>query len=424
MNETLYGMIQKMSFMVEILFAELIYLYPTEKRKRFWLRFPVLFLVCCIIAAVFPLGYSSILSQFLMFLLLFILSIAAMGLCFRLPVSALISCCVAGYATEHIAYHIAKIAGLFGFFAAGYPAILGPRVTRELILFPVIYFLFWLFAGRYGAKHETYKKFNLRFNYLSFMIIFLCIGLTRVATYFGDSESVTVSLYAISACVMALIVQLSLSHAVELKHENETIRTLWEEDRKQYELSKTTIDTINIKYHDLKHKLHGMNLPQEEIDSIKDAVRVYGSQVQTGNEALDVLLSEYSLHCGEQGITLTYTGNGADFSFMNVMDVYSLFGNAVSNAVEAVQQLADPEKKIIDIRSERRGSMINITVMNFFAGVLKIEDGIPQTSKTDEKGFHGYGMKSMQLIAQKYGGSLNASANADLFTLNIYLMQN
>lgn len=424
MNETLYGMIQKMSFMVEILFAELIYLYPTEKRKRFWLRFPVLFLVCCIIAAVFPLGYSSILSQFLMFLLLFILSIAAMGLCFRLPVSALISCCVAGYATEHIAYHIAKIAGLFGFFASGYPAILGPRVTRELILFPVIYFLFWLFAGRYGAKHETYKKFNLRFNYLSFMIIFLCIGLTRVATYFGDSESVTVSLYAISACVMALIMQLSLSHAVELKHENETIRTLWEEDRKQYELSKTTIDTINIKYHDLKHKLHGMNLPQEEIDSIKDAVRVYGSQVQTGNEALDVLLSEYSLHCGEQGITLTYTGNGADFSFMNVMDVYSLFGNAVSNAVEAVQQLADPEKKIIDIRSERRGSMINITVMNFFAGVLKIEDGIPQTSKTDEKGFHGYGMKSMQLIAQKYGGSLNASANADLFTLNIYLMQN
>ena len=424
MNETLYGMIQKMSFMVEILFAELIYLYPTEKRKRFWLRFPVLFLICCIIAAVFPLGYSSILSQLLMFLLLFILSIAAMGLCFRLPVSALISCCVAGYATEHIAYHIAKIAGLFGFIAAGYPAILGPRVTRELILFPVIYFLFWLFAGRYGAKHETYKKFNLRFNYLSFMIIFLCIGLTRVATYFGDSESVTVSLYAISACVMALIVQLSLSHAVELKHENETIRTLWEEDRKQYELSKTTIDTINIKYHDLKHKLHGMNLPQEEIDSIKDAVRVYGSQVQTGNEALDVLLSEYSLHCDEQGITLTYTGNGADFSFMNVMDVYSLFGNAVSNAVEAVQQLADPEKKIIDIRSERRGSMINITVMNFFAGVLKIEDGIPQTSKTDEEGFHGYGMKSMQLIAQKYGGSLNASANADLFTLNIYLMQN
>ena len=131
MNETLYGMIQKMSFMVEILFAELIYLYPTEKRKRFWLRFPVLFLICCIIAAVFPLGYSSILSQLLMFLLLFILSIAAMGLCFRLPVSALISCCVAGYATEHIAYHIAKIAGLFGFIAAFQPSYICPK--RRLV---------------------------------------------------------------------------------------------------------------------------------------------------------------------------------------------------------------------------------------------------------------------------------------------------
>ena len=423
MNETLYGMIQKMSFMVEILFAELIYLYPAEKRPYFWVRFPALFVLCCGAAAVFPINYSSLLSQFLMFLLMFALSVGAMALCFKMQVPALVSCCVAGYATEHIAFHIAKIAGAFGFLTTGYPEILGARVTRELCLFPVIYFVFWLAAGRYAAKNETYKKVDLRFNYLSFAIIFLCIGLTRVAAYFEESDSVTVSLYAIAACGMALIVQLVLSETVALQNENNSIRMLWEEDRKQYALSKATIDTINIKYHDLKHQLHGMNLPQEEIDKIKDAVRVYGSRIRTGNEALDVLLTENSLRCGEQGIQLTYTGNGADFSFMNVMDVYSLFGNAVSNAVEAVQKVKNPEKRVIDILSERKGDLINITVTNYFSGQLVLDNGLPVTTKAEEKGFHGYGMKSMQLIAQKYGGNLHCSADGDLFMLHIYLLQ-
>ena len=135
------------------------------------------------------------------------------------------------------------------------------------------------------------------------------------------------------------------------------------------------------------------------------------------------ILTENSLRCGEQGIQLTYTGNGADFSFMNVMDVYSLFGNAVSNAVEAVQKVENPEKRVIDILSERKGDLINITVTNFFCGQLVLDNGLPVTTKAEEKGFHGYGMKSMQLIAQKYGGNLHCSSNGDLFMLHIYLLQ-
>ncbi len=95
---------------------------------------------------------------------------------------------------------------------------------------------------------------------------------------------------------------------------------------------------------------------------------------------------------------------------------------AISNAVEAVEKLEDPEKKIIDIVSERRGDMVSIHISNYFDGKLRLEDGMPVTSKTWEEGFHGFGMKSMKLIAEKYGGSLSASADGDLFTLDVYLM--
>lgn len=417
-----FSFVPKLAFMVEILLAELIYLYPAEKRSYFGFRYASVCILCVLAGLLIPFDYTSIFSQFMMFFVMFAVSVGAMALCFRLSISGLISCCVAGYATEHIAFHVVKLAMAFGFLQSGYPAILGQRVTAELLLFPPVYFVFWLGIGRYSEKTEAYKNVDRRFLTLSAVIVFICIGLTRVTSYFGESDAVSISFYAITACLMALVVQMILSRTVELRHENDTIRTLWEEDRRQYELSKATIDTINIKYHDLKHKLYGMNLPQSEIDEIKDAVRVYGSRVQTGNEALDVLLTENSLRCGEQGITLTYTGNGADFSFMNTMDVYSLFGNAISNAVEAVRKLDDSEKRVIDILTERRGNFLNITVTNFFSGVLKLVDGIPATSKAEEEGFHGFGMKSMRLIAEKYGGSLHVSTEDDLFTLHIYLL--
>ena len=107
---------------------------------------------------------------------------------------------------------------------------------------------------------------------------------------------------------------------------------------------------------------------------------------------------------------------------MQAMDIYSLFGNAVSNAVEAVEKLADPEKRVIDISSERVGDMVNVRVCNYFDGGLLMKDGIPQTSKVEEEGFHGFGMKSMAMIAEKYGGGLSVSTDADLFTLNVYLL--
>lgn len=196
----------------------------------------------------------------------------------------------------------------------------------------------------------------------------LTMGFTRIADAFGDSGSISVSLYAIACCVMALAVQLILFHEIDLQYENDTIRLLWQEDQRQYELTKKTIDTINIKHHDLKHRLAEMNamLSKDDIRSIEEAVNVYDSKIKTGNEALDVLLTKNSLVCKEEGISLTYTGNGADFSFMSTMDVYSLFGNAVDNAIEAVRKVEDPEKKIVDIVTERTGAMITVVVTNYF----------------------------------------------------------
>jgi len=416
-----------MKFLLELILAELIFLYPAEKRSRFPLRLGLILALCVAGQLLVPpeaAGSQTLLAQFVGFAGLFFLTVAAMVFCFRLPFFSLLPLCVAGYAVEHIAYHVSKIVQRATGILVG--ATLGPLrdwELAELVVFPPVYLIALGTIGYFSAKDERWKKSDLRFNALSFAVVVICAGLTRVANYYDAGDSVPVSIYAITCCAMALVVQFVLYQTVDLQSENKALQLLWQEERKQYELSKKTIDTINIKYHDLKHKLRDMRLPAEEVESIQDAVRIYGSRIRTGNEALDVLLTENSIRCSEAGVRLTYMGNGADLGFMQTMDVYSLFGNAISNATEAVEKLQDPEKKIIDIVSECRGDLVSIHISNYFSGALQIEDGLPKTSKTGEEGFHGFGMKSMKLIAEKYGGSLRASAEGDLFTLDIYLMK-
>ena len=214
-----------------------------------------------------------------------------------------------------------------------------------------------------------------------------------------------------------------MQDAIRLQHERNTIQLLWQEDQRQYELSKKTIDIINVKHHDLKKKLNQIQtaISSEDMRSVEEAVAVYDRCFRTGNEALDVLLTQSSLIGQEEGITISYTGNGADLSFMSTMDVYSLFGNALDNAIEAVRRIPQKEQRIIDIVTEKKGSLILIVVKNYFVGQLVMENGSPVTTKTEEEGFHGFGIKSMRMIAEKYNGNVTARQDGELFVLTANL---
>ena len=62
---------------------------------------------------------------------------------------------------------------------------------------------------------------------------------------------------------------------------------------------------------------------------------------------------------------------------------------------------------------------MTVNVHNYFEGELRFgADGLPRTSKDDEVN-HGYGLKSIRYIANKYDGNLSVKASGNLFNLNI-----
>jgi hypothetical protein len=59
-------------------------------------------------------------------------------------------------------------------------------------------------------------------------------------------------------------------------------------------------------------------------------------------------------------------------------------------------------------------------VENCFNGKLRFQNELPQTIKEDTA-CHGFGMRSMRLIAEKYGGYLAVGAEDNVFRLDIVI---
>ncbi|MBQ1490622.1 MAG: sensor histidine kinase, partial [Blautia sp.] len=112
--------------------------------------------------------------------------------------------------------------------------------------------------------------------------------------------------------------------------------------------------------------------------------------------------------------------DGSSLGFLTSMDMVSLFGNMIDNAMEAVRRLQDPEKAIINLTVRTQGHMVVIHCENYCVPGLVFENGLPVTSKEDTL-FHGYGLKSMRFVAEKYGGTMTLQAEDEVFTTNILL---
>ena len=105
---------------------------------------------------------------------------------------------------------------------------------------------------------------------------------------------------------------------------------------------------------------------------------------------------------------------------MEPRDIYSLVGNILDNAIEAVQQLPDEDMRVINLSVKQEFGMVRIRAENYYMGRRNFQNDLPLTTKED-KLWHGYGTKSILTIAEKYGGTAEFGAENGIFTVNVLL---
>lgn len=339
--------------------------------------------------------------------------------CFQVQKRNVLFCCTAGYCTQHIASSIYDMLKLL-FPPKSYVSV----ISLELCVCSVIYTVFWYFLAR---KIRFNRCSNLNNGYIVLfssitILINILLSMFRRLEPIGEITKIAESGYSAICCVLVLFLMFSIFNRKELQYELDIISRMWLRDKEQYQLSKGYIDAVNMKCHDLKHVIRQLQdgVPSSYLAEMEKAVSLYDSVVKTGNEALDVILSEKSLYCLGQKIRFTCMLNGSRLHFMDDVDLYSCMGNALDNAIEAASKVVEPEKRLVSVSMREENDLICIRIENYFTGTLSFEHGLPVTTKSDKLN-HGFGVKSMLMIAEKYGGRITFAAEDGIFGLNLFL---
>ena len=256
---------------------------------------------------------------------------------------------------------------------------------------------------------------------LAVMIVIEEIDLPMIRSV--TDRTINLANYLSSAifALMIIILEFNVLQRHDLEEELAVTRRILEEERKQYEREKEVVEVINIKCHDLRHQLQavGQSIPEHEKEQIQEAVRQYDTRVKTGNRALDVVLTMKRMICEGSDIEFSCLVNGALLNFMEESDIYSLFGNLLDNAIEEARHF-DSEHRVISLSVAQEQQFVLIHEENFIQAVPQMVDGIPQTTKADKEN-HGFGVRSMRLIAEKYNGHFMIHVDKSLFRLDIML---
>ena len=378
-----------------------------------------------------------------MFFFLFAVTVASLKLCYDEPWINVLFCGIAAYTVQHFAYELANLvliaavrnsAPIFGMYTTAPVDII--NLTHEQIIYALIYVMFYyavygVFFVVFGKRIKKSERLVVK-NW--FLLLLTAVGLlvdivlNSGYIYLSDGADVAAEIIIYSSnclcCFLLLSVQFGQIRQKALETELGFVRKLWEQDKEQYELFKENMELLNLKCHDMKHQIReigkGTHVPSEALAEIERTLTVYDIVVKTGNETLDTVLTEKNLRCNKNKIAFTCVADGNAVAFMSEADIYSLFGNALDNAIEAVMKIDDEQNRIIGLSVYSSGSFVTIEAHNTYAVDPEFVNGLPKTTKS-EPTLHGFGVKSIKLIAEKYGGNMNISARGGLFNLSVLL---
>lgn len=176
-------------------------------------------------------------------------------------------------------------------------------------------------------------------------------------------------------------------------------------------------------YHDMKNHLLILQAqadhPREishAIENLREQIGSYETYLPTGNEYLDILIRDKAQAARQKGIDFNAVIQLEDGGFLDPLDISTIFGNALDNAMEASEKLP-PEQRLITVKAARVRDMLVITVEN-----NRLPGPAPTGQTTKEDAFaHGFGLSNIRKAVQKYDGQCTVTAADARFTLKILL---
>ena len=428
---------EELRFVWEFLAGVLVFLVPLARgRSHLAARLVVVFLACSMLS----LGYFPILSlagsnSFVRAAALgwyLFMTFAMMGClkaCFKIGITDLLFVGISGFAAQHVAY--AVIHELLALW------LWTDLTGRDFFLYPLLseafcvlwyLLLYRIFSPRLklfgGHVLEPGAQSAARMAVLLCVLLGCSFGFQH---FFNIYEGNRLTAVWMDLLVQGLVLGLQYDtlRSIQASRESQVLTQMLREGEKHWEFSSELIENVNRTVHDLKHTLRALEeLPEDQrgefVSQTADYINKYQMLVYSQNEVLNTVLSEKAFQCERNNVAFSCSIGHVDVDFISAPDLCVLLGNVVDNAVEAVQRIGDAERRAVSLAIKQQAGMLLITCDNPYEGRLKMSGGLPLTSKADRLR-HGYGLKSVRVIAEKYNGTLSVGGENGVFTVQIVL---
>lgn len=418
-------------FPVELIICEVIFLLKKPRREHFLVKFLFSMILYFVLAygwmtLIYSIQTESLLPLVFLYLGYAFLTAVPIGICFELRGLEVLFSIAGGYATQHMCFAFLRIylyltqhsLEVEGFY----------RIFTQYILYVLWAFVIYMLIIRKNQDKDEFVEDDIRIAVLALVLALAAIGLSVFYSNPDDAplnmyNGILCPAYGILCCALVLMMEYYVLRENRMKKEQEVMEELLQMANTQQKSSREAINIINMKCHDLKHQLKAftdMSETAERMEYVKEvqqAVAIYDAIFHTGSEPLDYVLREKSLIINEYNVAFSCMANGALINFMNPADIYALMGNAMDNALERVIQEKEEERSI-SLHINQYQDMILLHMENRCSASPEFEDELPITDKTD-KNQHGFGVRSIRYIAEKYNGTLSMKVRDGKFLLDI-----
>jgi len=298
----------------------------------------------------------------------------------------------------------------------------------SLLLFSAIFFFFISRTiARWMPQGDIYQ-IGPRQLISAILLGGLCISMSH---YFlvpreRDVGIAIIFLICQAYCISLLYLQTELFKKSQMEKDLEAMNFLYSCEQQQYAAAVQNVNMVSQKCQELEQMIDQMqqylpeDLRREPQGQLQDAMRACDLMLRTGNAVLDIVLTEKSMLAQMYGIQINCVADGKLLNFMEVVDIYAVFSNALDNAIEAVRLLQDENHRLIDVLIHESQNFLVINISNPLISPLQFEEDLPVTTKS-RNSFHGYGLKVLRRTIEKYHGIFSIETSGKMFTLKVLI---
>lgn len=279
---------------------------------------------------------------------------------------------------------------------------------------------------------ESAYQQNFLINLLIYAIMLFCAlgGDAWLHQFLADSLHFSVFL-AVTVLTLEVAVLLLFVYAKETSLREQHMRDI----AAQNVLNRKYVDDFNrfrksmeIFEHDQKHFISAFKqlMEQGKTDSAMHLLKEISGKiaVKTGyyfceNHIINAILLDSAQRCEEMGVNFEAKVRISASIFIGDTDMAALLMNIINNAIECCSGLEDKENALIKANIFTYGDYFSVKCQNSIEKTPLIVNGHIRTTKNNDGLIHGLGLESIRLIARKYHGNMELSADGGLFNVHV-----